>query len=438
MHNKILHQSRRRFLEFVGKSGISSYALKTSSLLAGLMANRYAQANANKPVKRVIFVYTPLGTPYGLWLPQGNVLNEATQAFEGLQPVCHFHETEVVNAGFGQMWKALGEVRYINDWTSNTIDHQIAAVLGTATPFPTLHLGVQTLFDSFSRKNLQAVRHLDDPLQTYEALFGAAGGPAHFQRNTLKSNILDAHLQALDCSRTQLSSAERVAIEQYENSLNTLKNNLENITVNSQACTRPPWNSQGIRLTQDGQAVRPPFAEQAYLQAETLCHALTCGLTNVATLQLGDDQGSFVPHDTRFQGDMHQSCHTGSRRDYAEVVNYLSRCIAYLIKRLAEQDDPAVPGTTLLDNTLVVQVSSQGDGDFHTGETGPVLIATRMPEFKTGLATPFRTTSADTHLRALQTVAAGLGLEQFIGKQSHHCIWPCGETWGGVDTAFLT
>lgn len=437
MRSKILNQSRRRFLEFAGKSGISGYALKTSSLLAGLMANRYAQANTNSAVKRVVFVYTPLGTPNGLWLPNGNVLNEATLAFEGLQPVCHFHETQVVDAGFGQIWKAIAEVRYVQDWTSDSIDHQIAKALGTATPFPTLHFGVQTLFDSFSRKNLQAVRHLDDPAQTYEVLFGAAGGPAHFQRNAQKSNILDAHLQALDCSRTQLSSAERVAIEQYENSLNALKTKLENSQVNTQACTQPPWNSQGISLPPNGQGSQPPFAEQAYLQAETLCHALACGLTNVATLQLGDDQGSFFPHDTRFRGDMHQSCHTGSLRDYAEVVNYLSRCIAYLIKKLAEQDDPAVPGTKLLDNTLVVQVSSQGDGDFHTGDTGPFLIATRMPAFKTGLATPYAT-SADTHLRALQTVAVGLGLEQFIGKESHHCIWPCGERWGGVDTRLLT
>lgn len=431
MSNRVLEQSRRKFLEFIGKTGISGHALKTSSLLAGLMANRYAQANSG--VKRVVFVYTPLGTPNGLWLPNGNQLNAATQAFEGLQPLCHFHETYVVNGGFGLIWKALGETRFTNDWTSNTIDHQIATVLGVATPFSTLHFGVQTKFDSFSRKNQQLMRPMEDPGQTYAELFGGADGavPAHFQRNSEKHNILDAHLEALNCSRTQLSSEEQTTIERYENSLNTLKSKLGDKPMDAQACYRPQWNSQGFSLERPT-AGGPVFAEQAYLQAEIITHALACGLTNVATLQLGDDQGSFVPHDTQFRGDMHQAtCGTSLPDAYVEVVNYLGRCIAYLIKQLAEQDDPAVPGTKLLDNTVVVQVSSQGDGPAHSGDYGPILIATRMPSFRTGIATPNR----GTNLRALQTIAAGLGLEAYIGKENHHCIWPCG---GGIDADFLT
>ena len=442
MKSKRLTHSRRDFLEFTGKSGIASHAIKSSSLVAGLLANRYA--HAKDEVKRVVFIYTPLGSPNGLWLPSGNTLNLATAAYEGLQPDCHFHETEVVGGGFGQIWRSLGEVRYVNDWTSDTIDHQIAKVLGIATPNATLHFGVQAVMDigateSFSRKNSRPVIPMEGPTATYERLFGMADNkiPARFTDNSRKRNVLDAHLQALNCSRAQLSLDEINTIDQYEISLNMLKSKLTNSDINAAACHRPEWNRLGLDISNKPESGRGIFAHEAYLQADIITQALACGLTNVATLQLGDDQGSFVGHDTQFKGDLHQASCGASLYEYAEMVNYLSRCVAYFIRQLADQDDPAVPGTKLLDNTIVLQVSNQGFGPEHNGSNGPNLLATRMPAFKTGIATPQKA-GGDVNLKVLQTVAAGLGLEQYIGKDNHHCIWPCGEPWGGVDTDFLT
>lgn len=433
MNNSQMNRSRRKFLDFIAKSGVTAPALKSSTLVAGLMANRFAQANEG--VKRVVFVYTPLGVPQGLWLPHANGMNAATKPFEGLQSLCHFHQTYINGGGFGLMWKALGEVRFVRDWTGDTIDHQIGSVLGMTTPFPTLHLGVQSQYgapESFSRKNQQPALPLDSPAQAYDTLFGQSGGtaPPHFRHNLQKQNILDAHLEAINCSRQQLSSAERLTIEHYESSLNALKAKLGESSVNAQACFRPAWNAQGFSLARPT-AGRPVFLEEAFLQAEILTHALACGLTNVATLQLSDDYGSFIPHDTEFRGDMHQAtCSSPLPNAYVEVVNYLNRCIVYLIEQLAERDDPAVPGTKLIDNTVVVQVSNQGDGPNHNGSGAPILIATKMPSFRTGIA---RLTSGN-NLRSLQTVAVGLGLEAYIGQESHHCIWPCGR---GIDTDYL-
>lgn len=433
MSNKTLDKSRREFLEFSGKSGIAANTLRGSSLMAGLLANRYAQASNG--VKRVVFVYTPLGTPTDMWLPKGDSLNLATEAYEGLQPVCHFHEADVIQGGFGLMWKALSEIRFTADWTGDTIDHQIAKVLGVTTPFSTIPFGVQTrLNESVSRKSGQPVMPMEGPKQTYERLFGAA--TPHFGALDRKKNVMDAHLDALNCSWAKLGSDEVRVIEQYEASLSTLKGKLANSGASLPACRSPEWNPNG--LAKKVEEERGVFAHEAYLQAEIITHALSCGLTNVATLQLSDQQGAFYAHDVDFWGDLHQAtCASGDRRIYAQMTNYLSRCIAYLISQLSAQDDPAVPGTKLLDNTLVLQVSDQGNGPDHSGDRGPSLIATGLPAFKTGLATP-RKSSDDVNLRVLQTVAAGLGLEEYIGKESHHCVWPCGEQWGGINTDLLT
>jgi hypothetical protein len=103
------------------------------------------------------------------------------------------------------------------------------------------------------------------------------------------------------------------------------------------------------------------------------------------------------------------------------MTNYLSGIVAYLVRRLLEEDDPAVPGTKMLDNTGVVQVTDMGDGQDHSGGDGPNLIATRMPSFRTGEAT-----RGGTNLQVLEAVAEGLGLGAHKGEDVNtHAIWPC-------------
>lgn len=429
MNNRNLNQSRRRFIEFVGKSGLGASALKGSSVLAGLMAHRYAQASNN--VKRVVFVFTPVGAPPRLWLPDGNTLNKATQAFEGFQSVCHFHQTYVVDGNFGHIRKSMAEIRWTRDWTSDTIDHQIATVLGVTTPFNSLHFGVQTgipegAIEGMSARGPSAVIPLENPSLTYARLFGSSGD-GHAEEKTAASSVLEANLGALNCPRTKLSAEEGLTVEKYEHELTQLQQRVSNADSTKLACPASERNFPESST----------FLEQAYLQTEIISQALACGLTNVVTLQLSDDQGNFVGSDPEFTGGVHgAACAGGHLTKYPELINDLSGCIAHLIAQLAAQDDPAAPGTKLLDNTVVVQVTQMGDGPNHTPSPAPSVIATRRPEFKVGLVSPYRGSSSN--LRILQTVAAGLGLEQYIGKENHHCIWPCGDEQGGVDTSFLT
>lgn len=429
MNDRNLNHSRRRFIEFVGKSGLSTSALKGSSVLAGLMAHRYAQAS-NK-VKRVVFVFTPMGAPPAMWLPDGNKLKKATQAFEGFQPVCHFHQTNVVDGGFTHIRKSMAEIRWTKDWTSDTIDHQIASVLGITTPFNSLHFGVQTgipegSFEGMSARAYSAVVPLENPSITYARLFGSSDS-RHPDKKIVVSRVLDANLEALNCQRAKLSAEEGLTIEKYQHELTQLQQRVSNTDSAKLAC---PVSERSFPESST-------FLEEAYLQAEIISQTLACGLTNVVTLQLSDDQGNFVGSDPEFTGGVHgAACGGGHQTKYPELINDLSGCIAHLIGQLAAQDDPAAPGTKLLDNTVVVQVTQMGDGPNHEASPAPSVIATRLPEFKTGLVTPYRRSSSN--LRILQTVAAGLGLEQYIGKESHHCIWPCGDAQGGVDTSFLT
>jgi hypothetical protein len=433
--NTIVHQSRRDFLAMLAKAGIGGALLRAAPLVGGLMATR--AAHAQNGVKRVVFVYTPNGAPNDLWLPNGTTLNLSTKAYEGLQSLCNFREVEVVGSGHGLARRCLGELRWGSDWTGDTIDQQIASVIGTTTPFPSYTLGVQTNpQEVVGRKAGDFVPAENSPAAAYKQLFSSAP-PGEDPNEILarKQSIMDVNREALKELRGRLGAFERETLEKHEAALLEVEARLQASASGglSAACSSPAWNANGYPTTGPvpGGEVGV-FAHQAELHSDIIVAALQCGLTNVITLQLGWHQGEWYGHDTQYRGNHHGSCHAALAEENAEMTNYLSRCVAYLVRRLVDADDPAVPGTKLIDNTVVVQVSDMGDGRDHSAGNGPNMIATRMAGFKQGTVT-----RGGNNYEVLEAVVEGMGLGQYKGTDANaHKIWPCAG--GSIATDLLT
>lgn len=432
--NDLVNHNRRQFLSMLSKAGIAGTLCRAAPLLGGLMATR--SAHAQNGVQRVVFVYTPNGAPNGMWLPSGGNLAPATQAYQGLEGVCNFREVEVIGSGHGLARKCMGELRWGNDWTGDSIDQQIASVIGVNTPYTSYALGVQSNpQELMGRKAGDSVPAQDSPAAAYEQLFGAApptSDTAGFLAR--KQSVMDLNRAALTEIKGRLGAFERQTLDKHEAALREVEMRLID-SVNfepSEACSAPPWNARGYPTggPMPGGEVGV-FAHQAELQSDIIVAALQCGLTNVMTLQLGWHQGTWYGHDTAYRGDHHGSCHSAPAEANAEMTNYLSRCVAYLVDRLVREDDPAVPGTKLIDNTVVVQVTDMGDGRDHSGDSGPNMVATRMPGFKQGTVS-----RGGTNLQVLEAVVEGMGLGQFKGTdQAAHKIWPCAA--GQVADALL-
>ena len=388
--------------------------------MAGVLSNRAAQAQ-DAAVKRVVFVYTPGGAPRGMWLPSGGALKRASRGFEGLQSLCNFREVSVLQSGHGLARKCLGELRWESEWSGDTIDQQIASVLGETTPFQSYVLGVQTSTEDYVvRRSGASVPAENSPAAAYQQLFsgsGSSGDSAAFLAR--ERSVMDINRAALGELKTRTGNLGR-AFDEHAAALDELEERILQSTMKppTEGCTQPTWNASGYATSGE---TTVPFLHTAELQSDIVVAALRCGLTNVMTLQLGWHQQVWYGHDTTYRGDHHSSAHAGQADENAEMTNYLSRCVAYLVRRLVDTDDPAVPGTKLIDNTVLVQVTDMGDGRDHSGEAGPNMLATRLPGFKQGTVT-----RGGNNLMVLEAVVEGLGLGQYKGTDMNtHKIWPC-------------
>ncbi len=413
-----VNNERRKFFDLVGKAGVAAGILRVSPIVAGIFANRYAQA-AGTMSKRVIFVYTPDGAPSGMWLPSGSgssmTLNAATKGYESVKTYCAFRSATMARGGgHGNTHQVLGTGSYDQDWKGDTLDVQIGTLYGQTSPFANVALGVQSNVGNhglIGRKAGQAFPSEDSPAAAYKRLFsGATGGSTGgTDPNAQFKSVLELNQQALSSLKTKLGSVEKERLDAHSSAISRISARLTTTTEQpTGACSSVNYNPSGYPT--DG-GTSNAFRGQAELQAEILVQAMACGLTKVASLQFANHQATWVGHSTSFKNDHHQACHAAGKTEQAEMVNYLSSCIAFLISRLAAVADP-VNGGKMIDHTLVVQVSDMGDGADHSAGNAPNMIAggSGFSTFKRGTAG-----TAENNEAMLGAVPVLLGIQESVG-----------------------
>jgi len=432
--NRLVNKTRRDFLSMVAKAGFTATALRGSLLAGGVLANRFAHAQGG--VKRFCAVWAGNGSPDNVWLPNGKTLNSASKGYAGVEQVCNFREVEIVRGGHGNIHKGLGSLRGGRDWTADTVDQQIASVIGTTTPYQSYQLGVDPprhVNEIIGRKGGKRIPPQVNPQNAYSALFGSAppagAGAGNFIAR--KQSVLDINREALNSMKTKLGQFERDTLEKHVESLENLEkrvlSSVDNQEEALETCKSPAWNANGYKTD-----TKAPWGHRTELQMDIIINAFACGLSNVMTLQLGNDQGDWSALGTKFKRNYHSSCHAAPVPDYVEMCNYLNARLAYLIRGLMDRPDPAVPGTRMIDNTVVYFITDMGNGRSHSGKNGPNVVASRMPGFQQWTAT-----KGGNNRHVIDAVTSGMGLSQYMGTdKNRHKIWPHGG--GTIATQILS
>jgi hypothetical protein len=366
-----IQKDRRNFMGLVAKSGIAAGLIKSTALLGGILANRHALAQTEVN-KRVVFVYINSGSVTGSWLPTSSTqMNQVTVPYGpqgyAVSDICHFREVNVLKTGHEATMHSLGK----HDHTiAHTMDKRIADVIGTSTQRKQIYLGAQVGGTHYYCSSSGPIT--DDPATALsDILSGGGGGGGGDNTYAL---VYNAQLRALESIKNKLSSEEVVRYQEHAESITKIKTNMASSSVPSTSCNNNfPVTKANIQHT--GRS-----------QADIIVAALACGITKVATLQLGNHQGEWVGHNTAYTQIAHNAAHStqGKTEPFIELQRYMSDVPAYLINKLRNTTGP--DNQPLINSTVVVQVSCMGNGMDHTPANGPFIVATKMPGFRSGFS----------------------------------------------------
>lgn len=323
--------------------------LKTSALGVGLLPFAPMRASSLPQRNRVVFVYTPLGAPIELWQPQKPGCVGDISFGLASQPLATVRQHCVflnnLYVQAGGMGRTYKALGGLSGET--TLDIHLGETWNANVRRPNLHLGANVTEEVVSIKNNTEITFAPSAAAVYDELFK--------QDDMTYSSALDQKF------RTEIALNEKA-----------------------------------------------DFDKEVDLQIELSALALTRNITNVITLMWGDQQGAFfLPEFPELAGvDFHQAVHSGNRVHYAAFRAYLSAKLAYLIKLL--EVTPDENGRSLLDSTLIVQVSDQGDASDHLPENAPFIIAGGKNRFNNGFALNVKGAS---QYDLMDTIAAAYGVE---------------------------
>lgn len=258
-----------------------------------------------------------------------------------------------------------------------SIDQVVAQLVGYETPFSSLELGVRS-FESDVQGRIsyaaagQPLPPINDPTELYRRLFfrGApvdAGDPM-----SRDASIVSAAKSQFALLQRKVSAADRDKLDQHLSLVTDLERRLGLAgTIDTSSC---PSIQQPEPLEPDSEETMPRVSRE---HLDLLAVALACDLTRAASVQYstGFNRIRYPWVDSSREG--HALSHAGNSDTaaWAELTRrqvWHAGELAYFMDRLASI--PEGEGT-LLDSTLIVWGSDVSQGNSHSLDRMPYLLA---------------------------------------------------------------
>lgn len=417
------NRERRAFLNMLGRIGVSAPLLRTAPLVAGVFANRFAEAQGAGR-KKFISIYHPNGTYNG----EGNgfITGPARQVYANLPGVAMRTASISDPGGHGNIARSAGRLEWSGNQPSNsTIDVQMGKVLQAGTPSPYYSFGVRmdhlgsNLSDVCSINNGVQSDVGRGPIGALSKIFsgappvtggGVQTGPTQFD---MRRAVLDANRTLLNKYKTKFGQDEREKLDTHLGAIEELEKRLD---FDEQLATDPPPATGGGSCSaQQNYAVNSqltPLGEYKGV-AEVAVLAFSCGLTNSISIQFNETQATWLPNTpgdpdavVGLQGDHHGANHGGGQALIPQCIAYMHKGVAHLITQLQ--------AANLYQDTVIVVYSEMGQGVDHTPVHGPIVIASGS-----GVTSSARATTMQ-HTAAYNDAANLLGLSSQIGSGLHN------------------
>ena len=377
----------------------SAHAVLALPLLDAMIpaATAWAKTPA-KPVRRLAFVYMPMGCDHPRWTPSAQ--ERLTALTPILQPLDSVKDQVTVvtnlrlqnaypgthdtaNAGF--LSAAFAKHTESSDYFLGTTIDQIAAKqIGRDTPLPSLELAMDLnplagvcnngyacvyqncLSWSSPTTPLPSEAH---PRIVFDRLFGE-GGNAAARRAALRSRagLLDSFMADIARLKQRVGAPDRVRVDQYPESIREIERQIQRAETAATDAAMPDFDRPV--------GVPAAFADHAKLMFDLQVLAFQADITRIVTFQLSRELSNRTYPEIGVPEAHHPTSHHGNDPHKIAQCAKVSTFHVSLFAQFLEQMKATPDGDgSLLDHTVCLYGSGMGNPSLHDHENLPILVA---------------------------------------------------------------
>src|SRR5262245_35803569 len=349
------------------------------------------------PVRRLGFIYMPMGCDLPRWTPPGATLAELSPSLQSLRPFVDqltvISNLELKNAYPGT--HATSNAAFLSaakaKWTESTdyylgttVDQIAATQIGGQTLLPSLELSMDLLQMVGQCDNGYACAYQNNlswsspttplpaeahPRIVFERLFGE-GGTAAERRAALKkrASLLDSVTEEIARLQNRLGPADRARVGQYLDSVREVERRIQKAEADAKDNSLPDLDRPA--------GVPASYADHARLMFDLQVLAMQGDVTRVITFQLARETSARTYPEIGVPDPHHPLTHHGN--DPAKVAR-MGKINQFHVSLFAEfvaklKATPEGNGS-LLDHSLYLYGSGMGNPNVHDHVNLPILVA---------------------------------------------------------------
>lgn len=385
--------SRRTLLRGAG------VALSLPLLDAMIPASTATAATVASPEKlrRLGYIYTPMGFNPKAWNPEGETLGEMPFSLKPLEAVRDqvtvISGMELKNAYPGShatsnaafLSAARAKRTESSDYYLGTTVDQIAAKhLGANTQLPSLELAMDLLNNVGQCDNGYACVYQNNlswsspttplpseahPRIVFENLFGEGGTPAQ-RRAALKrrASLLDSVTEEMHRFKLQLGAGDRNKVDGYFESIREVEKRIQRAEAGVADNPLPDLDRPV--------GVPTAYADHARLMFDLQLLAFQGDITRVVSFQLAREASTRTYPEIGVPEPHHPVSHHGNNPEKLEKLAKINQFhVSLFAEFLAKLAATPEAGGSLLDHSLYLYGSGMGDPDAHDHTDLPIIVA---------------------------------------------------------------
>jgi len=353
-------------------------------------------ANPSK-LRRLGYVYIPMGFNPEPWVPAGDTLDKLPFALQPLEKI-KSHVTvvsgmELKNAYPGS--HATSNAAFLSAATARrtessdyylgtTVDQIAAQHLGQNTQLPSLELAMDLLNNVGQCDNGYACVYQNNlswsspttplpaeahPRLVFEILFGEGGTP-EARRDALKrrASLLDSVTEEMRRFQLDLGAGDRNKVEEYFESVREVERRIQRAEANVAENPLPDLDRPV--------GVPAAYADHARLMFDLQLLAFQGDITRVVSFQLAREASTRTYPEAGVPDAHHPVSHHGKNPEKLLKLAKINQFHVSLFAEFLEKMAATREGDgTLLDHSLYMYGSGMGDSDAHDHTDLPILVA---------------------------------------------------------------